>query len=187
MKTWTITALFLAWAITQAATASETYSINPINSFVLFKIRFLWVSNFNGCFCGGVSGRVSFDPAAPEKSTVELDIKTDTVNTGFAQLNKDIKSPEFLNVKQFRLITFRSKSVQKVNNQQYTVAGDLTFHGVTKPLTLLATLTGQGTSPKGELHTGADIHLIIKLSEFGVNYGSPALADDVSLAIGVRK
>lgn len=187
MKTSTFTALFLAWAITQAAAGSETYSINPINSFVLFKIRFLWVSNFNGCFCGGVSGRVSFDPAAPEKSTVELDIKTDTLDTGFAQLNKDIKSPEFLNVKQFRLITFRSKSVQKVNNQQYTVAGDLMFHGVTKPLTLLATLTGQGTSLKGELHTGADIHLIIKLSEFGVNYGSPALADDVSLAIGVRK
>jgi polyisoprenoid-binding protein YceI len=130
---------------------------------------------------------VSFDPAAPEKSTVELDIKTDTLDTGFAQLNKDIKSPEFLNVKQFRLITFRSKSVQKVNNQQYTVAGDLMFHGVTKLLTLRADLTGQGTSPKGELHTGADIHLIIKLSEFGVNYGSPALADDVSLAIGVRK
>ena len=89
-------------------------------------------------------------------------------------------------MKQFRLITFKSKSVQKVNNRQYTVAGDLTFHGVTKPLTLLATLTGQGKDSKGELHTGADIPLVIKRSEFGVKYQSPAVGDDAFLTIGVR-
>ena len=187
MKKSIFSALLLAWAITQAAAAPETYGINPMNSFVLFKVRFLWASNFSGCFCGGVSGTVSFDCAAPEKSTVELDIRTDTLDTGFAQRNQDIKSPNFLNVKQFPLITFKSKSVQKINDQQYAVSGDLTFHGFTKPLTLRASLTGQGKGSKAESHTGADIDLIIKRSEFGVNYGSPALGDDVHLTIGVRK
>jgi len=63
--------LFLAWAVAQAAAAPETYGIDPIHSFMLFKVRFLWASKIDGCFCGGISGTVSFDPAAPEKSTVQ--------------------------------------------------------------------------------------------------------------------
>jgi hypothetical protein len=101
-------------------------------------------------------------------------------------LNNDIKSPDFLNVKQFRLITFKSRSVQKVNDQQYTLTGDLTFHGVTKPLTLRANLIGQSKDSKGELHTGADIYLVIKRSEFGVTHDSPAVGDDILLTIRVR-
>jgi polyisoprenoid-binding protein YceI len=114
MKKAIFSALFLALTITDAAAGPERYEINPVNSSVRFKIRLLWTSNIDGCFCGGVSGRVFFDPDAPEKSTVELDIKTDTLNTGVTQLNNEIKSPEFLNVEQFRLITFKSTSVQKV-------------------------------------------------------------------------
>jgi polyisoprenoid-binding protein YceI len=163
------------------------YAINPLHSFVLFKVRFLWATNFNGCFCGGVSGEVSFDPAAPEKSTVELEIKTDTLDTGFAQLNNDIKSSHFLNVNQFPLVTFKSNSVRRVSDRQYTVIGELTFHGVTKPLTIQANLTGQRKGPKGESITGADMHLTIRRSEFGLNYRSPALGDEVDLSVGVRK
>jgi polyisoprenoid-binding protein YceI len=144
---------------------------------MLFKVRLLWASKIDGCFCGGISGTVSFDPAAPEKSTVEFEVKTDTLDTGFAQRNNDIKSPDFLNVKTFPLITFKSKSVQKVNDQQYNLTGDLTFHGVTKPLTIHANLISQGKGPNREMRAGADIHLMIKRSEFGVNYGLPALAD----------
>ncbi|HEX4201510.1 MAG TPA: YceI family protein, partial [Chthoniobacterales bacterium] len=173
MKKSIFSGLFLVWAVAQAAAVPETYGIDPMHSFVLFKVRFLWASNIYGCFCGGVSGKVSFDPAAPEKSTVELEIKTDTLDTGFAQWNNDIKSPNFLNVQRFPLITFKSNSVQKVNDRQYTVTGELTFHGVTKPLTIQANLTGR-KGPNGESRTGADMHLTIKLSEFGVNYRSPA-------------
>ena len=111
----------------------------------------------------------------------------DRLDTGSAQRNNDIKSPDFMNVKQFPLITFKSRSVQKVNDQQYNLTGDLTFHGVTKPLPIHANLIRQGKGPNREMRTGADIHLMIKRSEFGVNYGSPALADEVDLTIGVRK
>ena len=187
MKKSIFSGLFLVWAVAQAAAVPEMYGIDPMHSFVLFKVRFLWASNIYGCFCGGVSGKVSFDPAAPETSTVELEIKTDTLDTGFAQWNNDIKSSDFLNVKQFPLITFKSNSVQKVNDRQYTVRGELTFHGVTKPLTIQANLTGQRTGPKGESSTGADMRLTIRRSEFGVNYRSPTLGDDVDLTVGVRK
>src|ERR1700741_819745 len=187
MKKSIFSGLFLAWALAQAAAAPETYEIAPIHSFMRFKDRFLWLGSIDGCFCGGISGIVSFDPAAPEKSTVGFEAKTDTLDTGSAQRNNDIKSPDFLNVKQFPLITFKSKSVQKVNDQQYNVTGDLTFHGVTKPLTIHANLISQGKGPDRGLRSGADIHLTIKRSEVGVNYGSPALADDGDLTIGDRK
>ena len=139
-----------------------------------------------GCFCGGVSGRVSFDPDAPQESTVKLEIKTDTLNTGVAQLNNEIKGPTFLDVEKFPLITFKNTSAQRVNDQQYALTGNLTFHGVTKPLTLRSNQVGQSKDSKGESHTGSDIYLVIKRSEFGIKGDSPAVGDDIFLTIRVR-
>jgi polyisoprenoid-binding protein YceI len=125
MKKAILSALLLALTITQAAVASETYEINPENSSVLFKVRLLWTTNIEGCFCGGVSGRVSLDADAPQKSIVKLEIKTDTLNTGLTQLNNQIKGAAFLDVEKFPLITFKNTSAQRVNAQQYNLTGDL--------------------------------------------------------------
>jgi hypothetical protein len=103
MKKAIFSALLLARAVTQAAAASETYEINPENSSVLFKVRLLWTTNIEGCFCGGISGRVSLDPDAPQKSIVKLEIKTATLNTGLTHLNNEIKERRFWTWKSFRL------------------------------------------------------------------------------------
>jgi polyisoprenoid-binding protein YceI len=178
--------LLLARALTQVAAASETYEISPENSSVLFKIRLLWTTNIQGCFCGGVSGTVSLDPDAPQKSTVKLEIKTDTLDTGLTQLNGEIKGAGFLDVGKFPLITFKNTSAQKVNEQQYNLTGDLTFHGVTKQLTLRSNLIGQSKDSKGQAHTGSDIYLVIKRSEFGIKGDTPAVGDEIFLTIRVR-
>ncbi|MGA8657287.1 MAG: YceI family protein, partial [Chthoniobacterales bacterium] len=149
MKKSIISALCLGYLIAHSAVAAETFEVVPINSFVLFKVSRLGVGYDYGRFTLGLTGTVSTDPAAPEKSAVALELKTDTLDTGYAQRDKDIKSPDFLNVKQFPLVTFKSTSVQKVSDQQYTVTGDLTLHGVTKPVTVQATIIGQGKGPKG--------------------------------------
>ena len=190
MKKSIFSAFLLACAVTHSAVAAETYEIDPIHSFVLFKVTHFGARYIYGRFTGGLSGMVSFDSAAPDKSAVALEVKTDTLDTGFAQRDKDIKGPDFLNVKQFPAVTFKSKSVQKVTDQQYTVTGDLTFHGVTKPLTVQANIVGQGKDPKGELLIGAEVHFTLKRSEYGVNYGLPGIGDDVELTVavgGVRK
>ena len=186
MKKAIFSVLLLAWALTQAATASETYEINPENSSVLFKVRLLLTTNIEGCFCGGVSGRVSLDSDAPQKSTVKLEIKTDTLNTGVTQLNNQIKGAAFLDVERYPLITFKNTSAQRVNDQQYNLTGDLTFHGVTKHLTLRSNLVGQSKDSKGQSRTGSDIYLVIKRSEFGIKGYSPALGDDIFLTIRIR-
>jgi polyisoprenoid-binding protein YceI len=186
MKKSIFSALMLAWTITQAAAISQTYEINPKNSSVLFKVRLLWTTNIEGCFCGGVSGRVSFDPDAPHESTVKLEIKTATLDTGVTQLNNEIKGPGFLDVEKFPLITFKNTSAQRVNDQQYTLTGDLTFHGVTNSLTLRSNLVGQSKDSKSESHTGSDIYLVIKRSKFGIKGASPAVGDDIFLTIRIR-
>src|ERR1700688_4284040 len=186
MKKSIFSALVLAWTVTQAAAGSETYEINPQNSSVLFKVRLLWTTNIAGCFCGGVSGRVSFDPEAPKESTIRLKIKTATLDTGVRQLNNEIKGPGFLDVEKFPLITFKNTSAQRVNDQQYTLTGDLTFHGVTNSLELRSTLVGQSKDSKGESHTGSDIYLVIKRSKFGIKGDSATVGDEIFLTIRVR-
>ncbi|HEX4200814.1 MAG TPA: YceI family protein [Chthoniobacterales bacterium] len=186
MKESIFSVLFLAWTITQATAVPETYEINPERSSVLFKVRLLWTTNIQGCFCGGISGRVSFDPDAPQNSNVEVEIKTDTLDTGITQLNNEIKGPTFLDVEKFPLITFKSRSAQRANDRQYTLTGDLTFHGVTKPLTLRSNQTDQIKDSKGESHTGADIYLVIKRTAFGIKGDSPAVGDEIFLTIRIR-
>jgi polyisoprenoid-binding protein YceI len=108
------------------------------------------------------------------------------LNTGLTQLNNEIRGAGFLNVEKFPLITFKNTSTQRINDQQYNLTGDLTFHGVTKQLTLRSNLIGQGKDSEGESRKGSDIYLVIKRSEFGVNGDSPAVGDEIYLTIRVR-
>ena len=190
MKKSIIIAVFLGCLVAHSTIAAETFQVDKNHSFVLFKVSHLGAGYVYGRFTDGVSGAISTDPAAPDKSAVALEVKTDTLDTGLVQRDKDIKSPDFLNAKQFPLITFKSTSVQKVSDQQYAVTGDLTFHGVTKPVAVQANITGEGKGPKGEMRTGAEVHFVVKRSEYDVKYGLPALGDDVQMTVaveGVRK
>jgi len=187
MKTAIFSALLLARALTQAATGSETYEINPESSSVLFKVRLLWTTNVSGSFRQGVSGKVSLDPDAPQKSVVQLQIKTGTLDTRLTNLNNQIKGAGFLDVEKFPLITFKNTSTQKVNDQQYNLTGDLTFHGVTKQVTFRSDLIGQSKDSKGQSSSGSDNYLVIKRSEFGVKGDVGAVGDEIYLTIHVRK
>src|SRR5262245_10066437 len=99
MKKSIFSAFLLACAVTHSAVAAETYEVDPNHSFVLFKATRLGAERVYGRFTGGLSGTVSFDSAPPDLSAVTLELKTDTLDTGFAPRDKDLKSPDFLNVK----------------------------------------------------------------------------------------
>jgi polyisoprenoid-binding protein YceI len=186
MKKVILSALLLVRVLTQTAAASEAYEISPGNSSVLFKVRLLWTTNISGSFREGVSGRVSIDPDAPQKSMVKLEIKTGTLDTGLATLNNQIKGAGFLDVEKFPLITFKNTSTQRVNEQQYNLTGDLTFHGVTKQVTFRSDLIGHGKDSKGQSGAGSDNYLVIKRSEFGVKGDVGAVGDEIYLTIRIR-
>jgi polyisoprenoid-binding protein YceI len=103
-----------------------------------------------------------------------------------------LKSPDFLNAKEFPLITFKSTAVKKTGDKTYEATGNLTVHGVTKPITATFTSVGTGKGAKGEVRAGADATFTIKRGDFGVGptFPASALSEEVGLLVsleGIKK
>jgi len=166
------------------AMATETYDIDMYHSSVLFKVNHLGASNFYGRF-NDISGTVVFDDKNPSKSSVSITVKADSVDTNSKKRDDHLKSPDFFNSKQFPLITFKSKKVEKVNDKTFKVTGDLSIHGVTKQVSFNFNKTGEGKNPKGQKIAGGETSFTIKRSDFGMDYmqGPGMLGDDITLIL----
>lgn len=176
-------------AASAAHAATENYSIDGSHTGVVFKINHLGFSNTFGRF-NTVEGSFTLDREAVEKSAVTVKIKSESIDTNDAKRDKHLRSPDFFNVKLHPEITFTSTAIKKVSDNEFEVAGNLLLNGVTKPLTLKLTKLGEGTDPGGNHRVGFDTSVVIKRSEFGMNYMAGAIGDEVTLMIsteGVRK
>lgn len=170
------------------ALAAEKYELDNVHSAVYFKINHLGVSNSYGRF-NDVSGQWTMDREAPEKSSVSITVKADSIDTNDQKRDKHLRSPDFFNTKQHPTITFKSNSVKKVSDTEFEVAGDLSLNGVTKPVTLKMTKTGEGNDPMGKYRAGFETTLVVKRSDYNINYMPDKLGDEVTLMIsaeGVR-
>ena len=96
------------------------------------------------------TGKLVLDPDNIERSTLSATIDATSVSTGFGPLDKHIKNADFLEVETYPKITFTSTSVKKTSDKTADVVGDLTLHGVTKPVTFKTTLTHRGLHPLGK-------------------------------------
>lgn len=185
------TGLLLASARTAAApapppsAAPETLEIDPVHSTVIFKIKHMGVSYVFGRF-DDVSGKIAFDEAKPEASSVEVTVKTDSIDTNAPKRDAHLKSDSFFNVKEFPTATFKSKSVAKAGDRGYKVAGDLTLHGVTKSVTVEMEQVGTSDDPKGGRKAGFYGELKVKRSDFGITYMPDGLGEDVAIMISVE-
>ncbi len=131
-----------------------------------FQIRHLF-SNVPGKF-DDFAGTMEFDEANPEQSSVEVTIKTDSIDTGVKMRDDDLRSPNFFDAEKYPKITFKSKSVKSSEKNTAEVTGDLTMHGVTKEVVLKVELIGKGSGMKGAIVTGWDATTALKRSEFGL-------------------
>jgi polyisoprenoid-binding protein YceI len=174
--------LFLAGA-TAPLQAAENYGIDPMHSGVHFKISHIGLSWIYGRF-NNYSGSFTIDPEDAGKCSFELKINTETIDTNNSKRDAHLRSPDFFNVKQFPAISFESTGVKAIKDG-YEVTGNLTMHGVTKPVTFA--LVGGKTAefPPGVPRTGYSTELILKRSEFGVGKEqfANALGEDVHVAI----
>ena len=164
---------------------ADSYKIDPAHSAILFKIGFLGVGFIYGRF-DSFSGDITFDQNDPSKDAVNVEIKTDSVDTNAAKRDNDLRGPDFFNATQFPTATFKSKSIKKIDDKTYEITGDFTLRGVTKPLTLKTTLIGTGLGPKGETRTGAEANASLKRTDFDIKAMLPAVADEVNLIIAVQ-
>lgn len=164
---------------------AETYKVDPIHSSNWFRIKHLNVTYFYGRF-NEIEGTYTLDDANPAGSAIDIQIKTESIDTNNDGRDKHLKSPEYFDAEKYPEITFKSSSVKKTGDQQYEVKGDLTFRGVTKPLTVKIERTGAGPGMKGEYRSGFETSFEIKRSDFGMTTMVGPLSDEVRLTISVE-
>jgi polyisoprenoid-binding protein YceI len=184
MKRLAILTGILALAAPLALAQTSTWVSDPNHSEVDFSIVHMSVSKVHGRF-GNVKATIVLNDADVTKSTVTATIGVDTVDTGVDQRNNHLKSADFFDVANLPLATFTSTSVAK-NGSHLTVTGNLTLHGVTKPVVLdVEGPNGSMTDPKGQVHTGFSATTTLDRTAFGVGPKFPAamVGDEVSLDI----
>jgi polyisoprenoid-binding protein YceI len=179
-------ALTLFTALTLAATAAAqagTWQIDPNHSAAQFSVRHLGVSTVRGAFTK-VSGAATHDPSDPAKDTLDATIQTDSVDTRVDMRDKDLRSPNFLEVEKYPTITFHSKHAKAAGPGKLEITGDLTIHGVTKEVVL--DVDGPSApikDPWGNQRMGASASTKINRKDFGVNGAPGVVGDEIDITI----
>lgn len=132
----------------QAMAADYVIDKEGQHAFVDFKISHLGYSFIHGTFKDW-DGTFSFDAAKPEASKINVELKTASLFTNHAERDKHISSKDFLDVAKYPEAKFVSTAVKSTGEKTADVTGDLTLHGVTKPIVIKATFNGEGKDPWG--------------------------------------
>lgn len=171
------------------AHAADEYKIDPVHSSVGFAVKHMVVNTVHGRFTD-FNGTILYDDKDPSKSSVNVTIKSTSINTDNAQRDNDLRSANFLEVEKFPEITFKSKSVEK-RSDGFIAHGTLTIHGVAKDVDLAFTLGGPLDTGRGKL-LGAEAGLTINRQDYGVAWtrslagGELIVANDVKIEINVE-
>jgi polyisoprenoid-binding protein YceI len=166
-----------------SAWAGDEYKIDPVHSTVGFAVRHLAVSTVHGRF-NDFSGSIIFDEKDPSKSSVDVVIKTASINTDNNMRDNDLRSANYLDTTKYPELTFKSKSVEK-KGDGYVAHGTLTIHGVSKDVDLPFMLTGP-ISIKGAKALGAEAGLPINRQDYGVTGGGAMVGNDIKIEISVE-
>ncbi|MBI4026489.1 MAG: YceI family protein [Verrucomicrobia bacterium] len=179
-----VLALLSFFAASIAGAETETYAIDPAHSSVEFRVRHFF-SKVTGRF-DKFEGSIVVDRAAMEKSEAKAVIETASVNTNQPDRDKHLQTAEFFDVVKHPKMTFQSKNWKKISDAEFEVTGELTLHGVAKPVVLTVKSLGFGEGMKGAKISGWEIAAKIKRSDFGMTAGAPAVGDEVEIAINVE-
>lgn len=167
------------------AFAPGKYDIDASHSVFLWKIRHLGAGYTYGWF-KDVTGSVNVDNDLGKES-IDLIIKTESIDSRDGKRDDHMRSPDFFNAVQFPTITFKSTEIKPRAGNMLSVTGDLTIHGVTKPVTVQVAALGSGTDPLVHAtHIGYETKLTIKRSDFDMKFMSGLIGDDVELTIGIE-
>ena len=181
-----IALLATASASATAANAPKagTYTVDTVHSFTIFKIHHFSAGFVYGWF-KETSGKFVVD-ADPRKSSLELTIKVDSIDTHDAKRDEHLKSSSYFNAMQFPTITFRSTKVVPAADSQLEVTGDLTIRGKTKSVTAKVSPTGAGEDPQMKYRGGFEGHVTIDRNDFGLGFLPGALGDNVEVTLALE-
>lgn len=166
-----------------AIAAPVKYEIDPSHTHVFFGWTHFGFSHQTGRF-DKVEGDFQFDAVDPTKSSLTVTIPISSIDTGVADLDKDLLGADFFDVDKFPTATFKSTRVQRVGAHGLKVDGTLTIHGVTKPAVLDVTINKIGMHPMaGRPAAGFDAKTTIKRSDFGIAKYVPNVSDEIAISI----
>jgi polyisoprenoid-binding protein YceI len=173
----------LAQSIKFADLRPGTYRIEPYHTQVVFSVLHFGLTHYSGMF-SGASGTLTLDPAKLADSKLDVSVPVTSVSTTVALLTEELRGHEWFDAEHFPVATFVSTAVVPTGKNSASVTGNLTLHGVTKPVVLSVQLVGSGTNPLSKAFSvGFEISGTIKRGDFGISTDLPAVGDEVTLRI----
>ncbi len=193
MKSWiSKTAIAIALLVMLPVLAhADTWQIDPAHTNVEFTVRHMMISNVKGQF-QKTAGTITVNGNDPASAQIDATIDASSVDTRVERRDMHLKSPDFLDVAKYPTITFKSTKVEADGPNKWKVTGDLTLHGVTKPVVLDVESSGAPVSMGGKTHAGAAATMKIKRSDFGLTWnkaleaGGVMVGDEVAISIDVE-
>jgi len=182
-----LTSAVLVVGIVQA----DTWKVDPAHSSVNFSVKHLVISTVRGKFTS-FSGEATWDGKDLSGGSVIVTVDTKSITTDNGDRDKHLRSSDFFSADSFPIITFKSTKVTPAKDGRFTLTGDLTIRGVTKPVTFEAELTGTVNDPWGNVRAGFTSDATINRQDFGVKWsktldaGGLVAGNEVKISIDVE-
>jgi polyisoprenoid-binding protein YceI len=191
MKLFLVSAALGLFATTSAIAADSNpanitpgiYTVEPAHTRVQFSVSHMGFTNWFGDFTG-VSGSLKLDPKNIAVSVVDISIPVASISNTNAKIDAELKGSAWFDADTFPTIRFVSTKVVKTGTNKAAITGNLTFHGVTRPVILTTSFNGAGVNPLDKHYTvGFEATATINRSDFGVKTYIPLLSDETKLHI----
>lgn len=165
---------------------SGAYTIDKTHAAINWHVNHLGFSTYQGRF-EEFDAALNYNADDPTESALSVTIPVENVDSGVAELDEHLQSDDFFNAAEYPEITFEATDIEITGDGSGKITGDLSMHGVTKPVTLDAELVGAGTHPVNEKYVvGFSGTTTIKRSEWGMDSYTPAVGDDITLEISAE-
>ncbi len=167
------------------------WNIDATHSHVTFAIRHMVVSTVKGRF-NVLSGTLEIDTANPANSWVQAEIDVASIDTGDPNRDNHLRAPDFFDVEKYPKMTFNSTKVEPTGDNEYKVTGDLTLHGVTRPVVFNVEYSGEVNDPYGFRRAGFNAKAKINRKEWGLTWhalleaGGAMVGDEVKIEIDLE-
>ncbi|MCQ3828962.1 YceI family protein [Microbulbifer elongatus] len=170
---------------TSVQAAEYQFDTKGAHAFIQFRIKHLGYSWLYGRF-DKFDGSFTYDEAKPEDSSVQVTVDTTSLNSNHAERDKHLRGDDFLNVAKYPTATFKSTSFEPKGDGKALLKGDLTLHGVTKPITIDVEEIGGGKDPWGGYRQGFSGKTEFKLKDFGIDYDLGPASQTVEMILDVE-
>jgi polyisoprenoid-binding protein YceI len=173
------------------AITTTKWNLDTAHSEIGFKVKHMMITNVSGTF-GQFEVNAETEGDNFETAKIVFQANVDSINTGSADRDGHLKSPDFFDVSKYPVLKFVSSRLEKKDDQEYLLHGNLTIKDVTKPVTLAVEYGGIGTDPWGNVKAGFSIIGKIKRTDFGLNWnaaletGGVLVSEEVKLIAEVQ-